>query len=227
MIPMNNPLVVFDLDGTLIDTAPDLVASVNHTIGLDGLAPVTYSDLTYLVGHGAKVMIGRAFALRQAELGAERHTELLGHFVRHYQQGMPGYSKPYPGLVDALDRLKASGHDLAVCTNKMESLARDLLESLGLTSYFPVITGGDTFAWRKPDARHLLETVRMAGGDPARTIMIGDSSNDIKVAQNAAVKAIAVPFGYCDVPIETLQPDYIIRHFDELTPELVARILTP
>ncbi len=223
---MNTPLVVFDLDGTLIDTAPDLVDSLNHTIALDGLAPVSYSDLTFLVGHGAKVMIGRAFELRQAALGAQRHAELLDHFVRHYHQGMPGSSKPYPGLVDALERLRASGHDLAVCTNKMESLARNLLDGLGLTHYFTVITGGDTFEWRKPDARHLLETVKLAGGHPSRTIMIGDSINDIKVAQNASVKAIAVPFGYSDVPVESLAPDHVLAHFDGLTQDLVAALLS-
>jgi phosphoglycolate phosphatase len=225
MILMNSTLVVFDLDGTLIDTAPDLIDSLNHTIALDGLAPVSFGDLTFMVGQGAKVMIGRAFALREAPLSEERHTELLHVFIDHYNQGMPGKSRPYPGLVEALDRLRASGHQLAVCTNKMESLARNLLDGLGLTPYFPVITGGDTFAWRKPDARHLLETVKRAGADPARALMLGDSINDIRAAQNAQIRVIGIPFGYSDVPVETLDPDHIIAHFDELTPELVDRLL--
>ncbi|HUH48354.1 MAG TPA: HAD family hydrolase, partial [Mycoplana sp.] len=179
---MTAPLVVFDLDGTLIDTAPDLVSSLNHTIGTAGLQPVTYDDLTYLVGHGGQVMIQRAFALRGQELRQDDLPAMLKIFVDHYAQGMPGESRPYPGLVSALDRLEAAGFRLAVCTNKLEGLARRLIEGLGLTPRFAAITGGDTFAVRKPEAAHLLETVRLAGGAPARTVMIGDSLNDVLVA---------------------------------------------
>lgn len=222
---MSNPTIVFDLDGTLINTAADLVASVNHTIAAAGLDPVKVDDLNHLVGHGALVMIERAFAMREKPLAKEDLRPLLERFIAHYQAHIPGESQPYPGLVDTLDRFEAAGYTLAVCTNKMEGLARPLLEGLGLTRYFAAITGGDTFTVRKPDAQHLLGTIAKAGGNPQRAIMVGDSRNDILVAQNANIPSIAVPFGYSDVAVETLNPTVVINHFDEMTLELVERLL--
>lgn len=218
--------VVFDLDGTLVDTAPDLVASLNHTIAQRDLAPVTYEDLTHLVGQGARVMITRAFALRGAPVSESELPPLLDRFIEHYAAGMPGLSRPYPGLVEALERLRDAGHLLAVCTNKMEGLARPLIEALGLTGYFTAITGGDTFAVRKPDAAHLTGTIDLAGGVPQKAVMIGDSINDILAARNAGIPSIAVPFGYSDVAIDTLGATAVINHFDELTSELVERLVT-
>lgn len=222
---MTAPLVVFDLDGTLIDTAPDLIESLNHTIGTAGLAPVTFADLTYLVGHGGQVMIQRAFALRGEELSQNDLPGMLKIFVDHYAQGMPGQSRPYPGLLAALDRLEAAGFRLAVCTNKLEGLARRLIEGLDLTPRFAAITGGDTFSVRKPDAAHLLETIRLSGGVSTRTVMIGDSLNDVLVARNAGVPSIGVPFGYSDVSIASLEPNHVIESFDELEPELVESLI--
>jgi phosphoglycolate phosphatase len=218
-------LVVFDLDGTLLDTHVDLVESLNHTIAALDLAPVSYDDLTHLVGHGAKVMIERACKLQGHPLEPEALPVLLDRFIVHYTESMPGKTVPYPGLIDAMDQLKDKGYRLAVCTNKLEGLARTLLERLQLTHYFDAITGGDTFAVRKPDAAHLLGTIEKAAGDARRTIMIGDSANDILVARNAGIPSIAVPFGYSDVPIETLEPGLIIADFSELTPELVETLL--
>ena len=223
---MAAPLVVFDLDGTLIDTAQDLVASLNHTIGLEGLEPVGRGDINHLVGHGGLVMLRRAFALRGRELAETDLERMLAVFIDHYAGGMPGLSAPYPGLATAMERLAEAGCGLAVCTNKTEMLARRLIEGLGLTTRFAAITGGDTFSVRKPDAGHLLGTVRQAGGDPGRTVMVGDSLNDVLVARNAGVPSIGVPFGYTDVPIADLEPTHVIAHFDELTPDLVERLLT-
>lgn len=222
---MPAPTVVFDLDGTLIDTAPDLVASLNHTISAHGLEPVTYEDLTHLVGHGARAMIERAFRLRGHPLEDGELPPMMDRFIAHYLAGMPGESRPYPGLTASLDRLRDAGMVLAVCTNKMESLARPLIEGLNLSSYFAAITGGDTFPVRKPDPAHLTGTVERAGGDLRRTVMVGDSLNDLKVAVNAGVPSIGVPFGYSDVPIQTLNPTVLINHFDELTPDLVLSLL--
>jgi phosphoglycolate phosphatase len=219
-------LVVFDLDGTLLDTHIDLVESLNYTIASLNLSPVSYDDLTHLVGHGAKVMIERACKLQGHPLAPEALPALLDRFIGHYTENMPGQTVAYPGLLAAMDNLKDQGYRLAVCTNKLEGLARTLLERLQLTHYFEAITGGDTFAVRKPDAAHLLGTIEKAGGDPRRTIMIGDSANDILVARNANIPSIAVTFGYSDVPIETLQPTHIIASFTELTPVLVDRMLS-
>lgn len=222
---MTPALIVFDLDGTLLDTHVDLVESLNYTIAALDLAPVHYDDLTHLVGHGAKVMIERACKLQGHPLEPDALPALLERFIAHYTESMPGQTVAYPGLIAAMDRLLEDGYRLAVCTNKLEGLARTLLERLQLTHYFDAITGGDTFAVRKPDAAHLLGTVEKAGGDPRRTIMIGDSANDILVARNAGIPSIAVPFGYSDVPIETLEPTRIIASFTELTPALVEEML--
>ena len=222
---MTPALVVFDLDGTLLDTHADLIDSLNHTIASIGLAPVSYDDLTHLVGHGAKVMIERACKLHGHPLTEDESGPLLQRFIAHYSSTMPGHTKPYPGLIAAMDNLKANGFTLAVCTNKLESLARTLIDALGLTHYFAAITGGDTFPVRKPDARHLLGTIEKAGGTPERSIMVGDRFNDIAVAKNAAVASIGVPFGYSDVPIESLEPTRIIQHFDELTPDFADALI--
>ncbi|NTC82311.1 HAD-IA family hydrolase [Agrobacterium tumefaciens] len=221
-----SPLAIFDLDGTLVDTAADLVSSLNHTIAAASLAPVTYDDLTHLVGQGARVMIKRAFALRQVELPEAELEPLYERFIDHYRAEMPGDSRPYPGIVSVLDALSSAGITLAVCTNKTEILAIPLLEKLDLTRYFAAITCGDTFPFRKPDARHILGTIEKAGGDPRRSVMVGDSINDILAAKNAAVPSIGVTFGYSDVPMAELEPDVVIDDFATLTPDLVGRLLT-
>ncbi|HWU63477.1 MAG TPA: HAD family hydrolase [Ensifer sp.] len=219
------PTVVFDLDGTLVDTAPDLMAGLNHVLAIEGIEPVHYDDMTFLVGQGARAMIERGFALRGRPLAAERLAELLDLFIRHYLEGMPGESLPYAGVVRSLETLKSEGFRLAVCTNKLESLALPLLKGLKLDFYFDAIAGGDTFPVRKPDAGHILKTIESAGGDAAASVMVGDSVNDILAARNAGLPSIAVPFGYSDVPVETLKPTRIIGHFDELTPSLIRSLL--
>jgi phosphoglycolate phosphatase len=219
------PLVIFDLDGTLLDTAPDLMASLNHVLVSEGIEPVDYGDMSFLVGHGARAMIERAYKLRHQPLDETQTLALLDSFIAHYLAEMPGESRPFPGVERALERLSAAGFSMAVCTNKLESLARPLVKGSGLSHHFRFISGGDTFSTRKPDAGHILNTIAKSDGDPSRSVMIGDSINDIKAATNAGVPSIAVPFGYSDVPVETLQPTHIISHFDELTPELVLRLL--
>lgn len=219
------PIVVFDLDGTLADTALDIMASLNHVLVSEKIEPVTYEDITYLVGQGARATLERAYSLREVPLEEESIPALLNRFIAHYKAEMPSQSRPFPGAIEALDRLRAGGYALAVCTNKLANLAVPLIQGFGLTEYFSAIAGGDTFAVRKPDAGHILSTIAAAGGDPARAVMIGDSINDIKAAQNAGIPSIAVPFGYSDVPVETLNPSHIIQHFDELTPELVASLI--
>lgn len=222
---MSSPLVIFDLDGTLIDTAPDLIDSLNDTIATAGLAPVTFDDLTHLVGQGARVMIRRAFELRKAALGDAEAEALFQHFVSHYHDHMPGKSRPFDGMIACLDRLSAAGMKLAVCTNKAEGLAIPLLEKLGLSRHFAATTGGDTFAVRKPDAAHIFGTIDRAGGERRESVMVGDSINDILAAKNADIPSIAVDFGYSDVPVASLSPARVISHFDALTVEMVHELL--
>ncbi len=224
---MTSPLVIFDLDGTLIDTAPDLIDSLNYTIEAVGLAPVTFDDLTHLVGQGVKVMIQRAFELRQSPLDEATAAKLFDRYMDHYQANMPGKSLPYPGVLGCLDRLEAAGMRFAICTNKGSQLATLLMDKLDLSRRFAVMTCGDSFAFRKPDGRHILNTVELAGGDPASTIMIGDSVNDILAAQNANIPSVAVTFGYSDVAVDQLGPDAIIDGYDDLTVDLVQSLLDP
>ncbi|MGK6314972.1 HAD family hydrolase [Neorhizobium sp. DT-125] len=223
---MTAPLVIFDLDGTLIDTAPDLIDSLNHTIAVADLAPVTFEDLTHLVGQGVRVMIRRAFELRKTPLDEATAERLFNRFMEHYEAHMPGKSRPYAGAVECLDRLSTAGMRLAICTNKAERLAFPLIEKLGLSDRFAAMTCGDTFAARKPDARHILGTIERAGGNPAASVMVGDSVNDILAAHNAGIPSIAVSFGYSDVAVETLDPGHVISGYDELTADLVEKLMS-
>ena len=222
---MTKPLIIFDLDGTLVDTAPDLMSSLNHVLEADGLEPVDYASINTLVGQGARSMIERAYELREATLEPERLQQHMDLLRAHYMAEMPGQSRPFPGAVAALERLKQEGFQFAVCTNKLEDMARPLLEKLELSVWFSAVAGGDTFAVKKPDARHVLGTIELAGGTREAAIMIGDSVNDIKAAANAGIPSIAVPFGYSDVPVDQLSPNAIIEHFDDLTPDLVTALL--
>jgi len=213
---LNKPMIVFDLDGTLADTAADLIATLNRTTQSQGLPETLMSSVGQIVGHGAKAMIRRAYELHQQALSDELLDELLTVFLEDYAANIAVHSHFYDGLENALDCLRADGHTFAVCTNKKEFMAKLLIEELGATHWFEALTGGDTFAFNKPDGRHIIETVKLGGGDPANAIMIGDTSNDINAAKDAGIKSVAVTFGYTDHPVETLGADQIISHFDEL-----------
>lgn len=219
------PIVVFDLDGTLVDTAPDLLDSLNHCLECAGLQRAAPQELRRFVGMGGRVMIERAFASQRHELTSPRLDELQAVFLDHYGGNMPGRSQPFPGVIAALDRLGEAGYLQAVCTNKYEALSTQLIGSLELTDRFAAICGADTFSFRKPDPRHLLETIRMAGGDPARAIMVGDSRTDIDTAKAAGIPVIAVDFGYTDQHVREFTPSRIISHFDELTTQMTEELL--
>ncbi len=222
---MTRPIIVFDLDGTLIDTAPDLLDSLNHCLEAAGLTGADPQQLRRFVGMGSRVMIERAFAAQRLELAPASLDELQAAFLDHYGANMPGRSQPFPGVLAALDRLAAAGYIAAVCTNKYERLSTALLGSLGLAPRFAAICGADTFPFRKPDPRHLSETIRLAGGDPARAVMVGDSRTDIDTAKAAGIPVIAVDFGYTDRHVREFEPSRIISHFDELTTDMVDELV--
>ncbi|WP_114391121.1 HAD family hydrolase [Notoacmeibacter marinus] len=225
---MVRPTIVFDLDGTLVDTAPDLVDSLNHCLISHGLQPAHEKDIRHFAGRGARVMLQRAFEAqeRHADLSEQTLANLLDLFIEHYRSHIPGRSRPFAGAVDAMERFAEAGWTLAVCTNKFENLARPLLGGLGLDSRLAAIAGSDTFAYRKPDPRHLTDTVAMAGGNPRRSLLIGDSRTDIDTAKAAAIPIVAVTFGYSDVPVADLDPDRTIDHFDELTLALADELIS-
>jgi len=138
---------------------------------------------------------------------------------------MPGQSAPYPGLLATLDRFEARGYGMAICTNKLERLSQALLDKLELSPRFAAICGADTFAFRKPDPRHLVETIAKAGGNPAHALMVGDSRTDIDTAKAAGIPVVAVDFGYTDRHVREFEPSHIISHYDELTLDLADSLL--
>jgi phosphoglycolate phosphatase len=222
---MAEPIVVFDLDGTLVDTAPDLLDSLNHCLDLAGIPPAKPAELRGFVGFGGRVMIERAFAAHGRSFADGELDRLLAAFIEDYSAGIPGRSVPYPGVVVALDRLAAAGYRLAVCTNKFEQMSKRLLAGLGIDKRFAVICGQDTFPYRKPDPRHLTATIEAAGGDVGRALMVGDSRTDIDTAKAAGIPVVAVDFGYTDRPVREFEPSRVISHFDELTAAMAAGLL--
>jgi len=217
--------VLFDLDGTLLATSGDLLASLNHVLESEKLPVLSEETVNYRFGQGARAMIEFGFSQVERKTTPGNLDRLTEKLVEHYASNMPGQTHPFPGLLDALDRLEAAGMRLAICTNKREKLAIKLLESLNLRTRFATIGGGDTYYCSKPEPDHLLMTIADAGGDPARSVMIGDSRSDIFGARNAGIPSIAVPFGYSDVPVKSLNPNHIISHFDELDPQLINTLL--
>jgi phosphoglycolate phosphatase len=205
--------IVFDLDGTLVDTAPDLTNALNNVLTRRGHAPVEAETIRACVGHGARIMIEEALRRTGAEDDVDR---MLAEFLIHYEANIANDSRPFPGAVAALEALAAQGATLAVCTNKREYLSRKLLEALDLARYFAGLAGRDTFAVSKPDPGHLTGVIALAGGDPSRAVMVGDSETDLRTAKAAGVPVILVSFGYATAPLNTCTPEAVIDHFDEL-----------
>jgi phosphoglycolate phosphatase len=205
--------IVFDLDGTLVDTAPDLTNALNDVLTRRGHAAVSPETIRACVGHGARVMIEEA--LRRA--GAKDDVDqMLAEFLVHYEANIAAESRPFPGAVAALENLAAQGATLAVCTNKREHLSRLLLQALEIEGYFGAIAGRDTFAVSKPDPGHLTGAIALAGGKASRALMVGDSDVDIRTAKAASVPVILVSFGYATSPLDGFAPEAVIDHFDEL-----------
>ena len=210
------PTIVFDLDGTLADTAPDLMATLNLLLRNEGLPTLPTEQANALIGAGARALIARGFEAAGLELAPQKHEDLFQAFLTHYGENLCVETRLFPGVVGALNLLEADGCRLAVCTNKMVGHSMRLLEELEIAHRFAAICGRDSFAWFKPDPRHLTMTIEQAGGDAARAIMIGDSLTDIATARAAGIPVIAVPFGYTDRPVAELGPDRIVEHFDGL-----------
>jgi phosphoglycolate phosphatase len=212
----SSPTLVLDLDGTLVDTAVDLVATLNLILGREGVPPLAYAEAVKKIGNGARAMLETGLAARGVDVAPARLDSLYGAFLDHYEAHMADHSRPFPGAVEALDRFAAEGWTLAVCTNKLERLSKMLLADLGIGDRFAVIAGQDTYGVRKPDPRHLTETIRNAGGTPERAVMVGDSILDIDTARAAGVRSVAVSFGYSPVAATEFGADRVIDRFDQL-----------
>lgn len=221
------PIVVLDLDGTLADTAHDLIATLNVVLARDGLPPLPLARARDLIGAGARPLIQRGFAASDAALDEARLEELYRAFLDHYHDHIADHSRLFPGVVEALDALDRLGFALAVCTNKLEAHALELLRALDVLDRFAFVAGKDTFGFFKPDPRHLLETIARAGGDPARAVMVGDSKTDIDTAKAAGVPVVGVTFGYTNIPIRDLEPDAAIDDFSALTQAVLGLVRIP
>jgi phosphoglycolate phosphatase len=208
--------VVFDLDGTLVDTAPDLINALNYVLDREGLPPVPVHAARTMIGAGARRLIERGLELEGRAVALEDLDRLTRDFIDYYADHIADTSRPFEGLEDALDDLAARGYRFAVCTNKLEWLSKLLLDRLGLSARFSAICGADTFGIAKPDPAILRQTVARAGGEMASTVMVGDAGPDIGVARRAGVPVIGVEFGYTEVPIAELKPDLLIGHMNQL-----------
>lgn len=209
--------IVFDLDGTLVDTAPDLAEATNHVLSTLGLDRINELEIRPFVGHGALAMIEGAVKAHGRKLSERELHDLFEVFIVYYSAHIADYSVPYPHVIATLEGLKADGATLAVCTNKMEAQARAVLEAMKLDHYFSALTGRDSLGAYKPDPRHLTGTVARAGGRPETSIMIGDSETDIKTAKAAQIPIVAVSFGYSVDPVASFGPDAIIDDYRHLT----------
>jgi len=216
------PTIVYDLDGTLADTAEDLVATLNWLLEREGLPPLKVESAGSLVGGGARALITRGFAASGKSLDPETLEALFVEFLARYNAHIVDRSRLYPGVEKALGAFARLGWRQAVCTNKIEASAKLLLAKLGIAERFAFICGQDTFGVGKPDAAPLLKTIAASGGARERAIMVGDSAADIKTARAAGVPVIAVDFGYTDVPVAELGPDRVISHFHDLETACVA-----
>jgi phosphoglycolate phosphatase len=219
------PTIVFDLDGTLIDTALDLVDTLNVVFAREGLPPVAYETARNLIGGGARAMIARGIEAEGRVLDPPKLEQMFDDFIAYYSAHVADRSRPFPGLVDALDALASGGYRFAVCTNKLERLSVLLLEKLNLADRFEAICGQDTFGIQKPDPEILRRTIAAAGGNPLRAVMIGDSLTDIRTARAAGVPVVAVDFGYSERPVSEFKPDQIVSHFEQL-PAAIAAIFS-
>jgi phosphoglycolate phosphatase len=221
------PIVVFDLDGTLVDTAPDLISALNFVLEREGLAPVPLHAARNMIGAGARKLIERGLELEGRSMSSDEVTRLTGDFIDYYAAHIADASRPFEGLESALDDLSARGYRFAVCTNKLEWLSKLLLDQLGLSARFSAICGADTFGVSKPDPAILKQTIARAGGQLSSAIMVGDAGPDIGVARRAGIAVIGVEFGYTEVPIAELKPDRLIKHMRELPAAVESLTVSP
>jgi phosphoglycolate phosphatase len=216
---MTADTIIFDLDGTLVDTAGDLCASLNHALGVLGRPGVDPAGVRAMVGHGARKLLERGLAAT-GEMTPELVEAGVRPFLDHYAANIAVHSRPFDGVEQALAALEGEGLTLAICTNKPVALAQALVAELGWAGRFQALLGADSRPWKKPDPRHLTDTLAAARGRAA--IFVGDSRTDADTARAAGVPLVLVSFGYSVEPVETLGADALIHHFDALVPAVAA-----
>ena len=216
--------ILFDLDGTLIETAPDLVGTLSDVVTARGHPPLDAADVRPFIGYGARAMISRALGVHGDVPDADELDALFRDYLETYERRIADLSHPFPGMVEALDALEAEGARFAVCTNKRSNLAKKLLDALGLSARFLAIAGPDTYGAAKPDRLFVDSLMRDVAARPGRTVFVGDSRIDVEAARNAGLPVVGVTFGYTEIPMTELSPDVLVDHFDEL-PAAIRQVL--
>ncbi|TLP43366.1 MULTISPECIES: HAD family hydrolase [Cohaesibacter] len=215
--------ILFDLDGTLVDTAPDLIGALNHVLAMHDLPGVPDAHIRSHVGHGAIATLKRGFAYHQRVVDDDFLKTCHAPFLDHYIANISATSRPYPGADRLLRAMAEANLRLGVCTNKKEYLSQRLLQELGLAELFHAICGADSVAHHKPHPQHILHTIATAGGIAEQSVMIGDTKTDVDAAQAAGIPVILLSHGYTPIPVETLGADLVIDHFDAL-PDALAKL---
>ena len=215
------PIILFDLDGTLIDSAPDLVGTLNIILKRHGRTTLTISAVKKLVGNGARALLERGF--KETGAPAENLDALTVEFIETYVPNCAVLSRPFSGVIETLDTFANSGYRMAVCTNKPQAPSETILTELGLMQYFEVVVGGDFFPMRKPDPQHLLGALQLMDAPENPAMMVGDSYNDVASARNAGMPVIVVTYGYTTTPAHELGGDILVDHFSDIV-TAVARL---
>jgi phosphoglycolate phosphatase len=208
--------IAFDLDGTLVDSAPDLIGTLNRLLVEEGLPPVPMSSAQTLIGSGARALLVHGFEAAGASVERAKSDELFERFLVDYAAHIADGSQPFEGVVETLERLAQRGAKMVVATNKRSDLSELLLDKLDLTRHFAAIVGPDRVSARKPSGAHLKEAVLKAGGDPKRAVMVGDAAPDAEAAKDACMPCILVTFGFTPVPVEYLGCDVLIDAFEDV-----------
>jgi len=208
--------IAFDLDGTLVESAPDLIAAVNSILVAEDLKPLTLEEARPFISRGARWPLQWGIASAGVPEPAVRAAALFDRFINYYSAHIADESRPFPGVIDALNVMRTAGTKLVVCTNKPTALSHSLLTKLGMVDLFDGIVGIDAVTAAKPDAAHLIEAVQAVGGDLTRAIMVGDADTDAGTARAAGTPLILVDFGYTEIPAVELAPDILLHHFDDL-----------
>lgn len=222
--PLADVAVLFDLDGTLVDTAADLAASMNHVLAKAGRRPVPLDRVRHLVGHGARAMLSKCLA--EVAAAPPDEAELDAHvaqFLEHYLANIAVTSRPFPGAIEAIEALKVDGAAIAICTNKKEAWARALIEALGLTRHFSAIVGADTAGAAKPDPRPVLRCLEIS--NRPKGVFIGDSDTDIRAAAAANLPCLGALFGYG--PLDLSESAFALFSTYDEVPLLVRRACGP
>jgi phosphoglycolate phosphatase len=207
--------VLFDLDGTIADTALDLAATLNHLLTTSGRNEIHHDRVRNMVGEGARALIIKGFEYNNEELTDQEVEVLHVEYINYYRSHIADKTVLFPNVFITLETLVRQNIPLAICTNKSIELTHLLLKQLKIFDLFTAVTCGDSFAYKKPDPRHLITTCKLMKADPKQAIMVGDSINDIDAAKRANMLSVGVSFGYTLTPIDELSPNIIINHFNE------------